>query len=83
MTHTPVGRPFVELDLRHQLGLHPLYRFVGLGFIDEVAVPGLEGLHQLVSLRQTLMIKTTPGMCNIMELAVAVEANNESTEIFA
>lgn len=83
MAHPAVGRPLGELYLSHQLRFHPLNRLVGLGFVDEGAVFGFERLHQLVSLRQGLMIETSTGMRNILEFALAVEANDECTEVFA
>ena len=83
MAHASISRPFRELNLSYELWLYPLNRFVGFRFLNKGAVPGFKRLHQLMSLGQCLMIKTAPGVGDIMEFAVAVEANYECSEIFA
>ena len=81
MAHATVGSPFGEFYLCHQLWLDPLHWFISLWRIDKRTRGRFPGLHQLVNVFERLLIKTSASVCDVMQLAILIESDDQRAKI--
>src|SRR5688572_11816527 len=81
MTHSLVRRPLRKFYFCHQLRLHPLHRFVGLGLDCERALIAFKRLKEFINRAELLFVEAAPDMSHILKLALTIQSHHQRTEI--